>query len=368
MEPELREAHITDGEAINEVKRRNGLTTEPWAWLWRDNPALAAFSSGIPPGWVLERAGLTVGYLGNVPLRYSYGGRTVTVAAARGFAVDPAFRSHSIRLAAAFLSQTKAQLLLNTSANVPTSRIFGALRAQKIPQPDYDRALFWVLRPAGFLSSVFRRLGRRPAVARGAGWMLAPALRAEMILKRRTPPAGDGAIQVERVPPQQAGEEFDEFWQRTLSERPACLLAERSRAALRWRYGHPAAVARRAVILAARRAGRVAGYAVVTREDSPDIGLDRSRVVDLIAERDDAGVVDRLLGAAHEHARADGSHVLEVIGFPAGIRQRLGASHPYVRQLPSWQFWYKAVDPALAPALARAEGWYGNSYDGDASL
>jgi hypothetical protein len=91
-------------------------------------------------------------------------------------------------------------------------------------------------------------------------------------------------------------------------------------------------------------------------------------VIDLIAERDDAGVVGRLLGAAHEHARTEGSHILEVIGFPAVLRERFGAGRPYARRLPSWQFWYKAVDPALAPALNRAEAWYGNSYDGDASL
>lgn len=368
MEPELREARVADVEAVDEVKRRNGLPAESWAWLWQDNPALAAFSAGIPPGWVLEREGRLVGYLGNVPLRYYHRGKTITAAAARGFAVDSAFRSHSIRLAASFLSQKEVQLLLNTSANVPTSRIFGALRALKIPQPDYDKALFWVLRPAEFLGSAFRRLGRLRAVARGAGWALAPALRAEMRLRRRRLLSSNGAIKIERVPPQHAGEEIDEFWQRALRDRPECLLADRSAAVLRWRYGHPAAAARRAVILLARRAGQMAGYAVVTREDSPDIGLDRSRVVDLIAERDDTAVVDRLLGAAHEHARAEGSHILEVIGFPARIRQRLCAGNPYVRALRSWQYWYKAVDPALGQALSRSESWYGTSYDGDASL
>lgn len=368
MEPVLREARAGDFDAIVAVKHRNGMPAEPWAWLWQENPARAAFPANFPLGWVLDHAGRVVGFMGNVPLQCYRGGQTLLAAVARGFVVDPAHRSHSIRLAAAFLTQTNVHVLLNTSANVPTSRIFGALKAFKIPQDDYDQALFWVVRPAGFLASVFHRMGGPRTAARIAGWVAVPALYAEMKLRRRHPPTTSGSIEIERIHPQWAGQDCDEFWQRTLRNRPQCLLADRSAAVLRWRYGHPAAAARRASLLLARRAGRVAGYTVLTREDSPDIGLNRSRIIDLIAENDDPSVIDRLLSAAHDLAYAEGSHILELVGFPACVRQRFVAGNPYMRQLPSWEFWYKAVDPALVQPLSAPASWYGSSFDGDRSL
>ena len=368
MEAILREANFSDCPAIAAVKDRNGMPDEPWDWLWRENPALTAFPADFPLGWVIQCGDSIVGYLGNVPLVYYWEGKPLRSAVARGFAVDPEFRSHSIRLAAAFLSQKGVPLLLNTSANVPTSAIFGALKAAKIPQNDYDRALYWVVRPAGFLASACRRMGLPGSLAHIAGLMFSPVLYAEMKLRRRQPSETSGPIVVEKIEPQQAGGDFDAFWHRTLRDRPRCLLADRSAAVLRWRYGHAKAAARHATLFIARRAGGVSGYAVVTRENSPGIGLNRSRVVDLIAEDDEGSVIDHLLAAAHEYARRDGSHIMELIGFPERIRRRVIAGNPLVRRLPSWEFWYKTVDPDLAQSLVKPESWYGSPFDGDASL
>ena len=67
-------------------------------------------------------------------------------------------------------------------------------------------------------------------------------------------------------------------------------------------------------------------------------------------------------------ARADGSHILELVGFPARIRARFAAGQAYMRPLPVWQFWYKAVSKKLHERLQDEDVWYGSSYDGDASL
>ena len=107
---------------------------------------------------------------------------------------------------------------------------------------------------------------------------------------------------------------------------------------------------------------------MLTREDSPGIGLLRSRVADLVAEDDAPETVDALLAGAWRQARDDGSHVLEVVGMPACIRERCMHSRPLVRSLPSWQFWFSAVEPGLAQALADGARWYITSFDGDASL
>ena len=94
MDPVLREARAVDFDAIAAVKRRNGMPAEPWAWLWQENPARAAFPADFPLGWVLDCEGLVVGYLGNVPLQYYRGGNKLRAAVARGFVVDPAQLFH----------------------------------------------------------------------------------------------------------------------------------------------------------------------------------------------------------------------------------------------------------------------------------
>ncbi len=41
---------------------------------------------------------------------------------------------------------------------------------------------------------------------------------------------------------------------------------------------------------------------------------------------------------------------------------------PYRRKLPSWSYYYRAADPALAAEMAKAEAWDPSGFDGDASF
>lgn len=368
----MREVRYSDCVAVGELKRRNGFavkwSTDRWVGLWRGNPAMPN-DQGVPMGWVLEQAGNVVGYLGNIPLHYQFKGKRLLAAAARGFAVDAACRSHSLRLAAAFVSQKNVDLLLVTSANAPAAAVFQLCKAEKIPYPDYDKALYWIINPRQFADSALRKYGFSGVVAAIAGAVPALVIHLERLLCRRGPPGNGAACDMSILEPGAIGAEFDEFWQRTLEERSECILAERSARVLRWHFGHRAAGARQAKFVCARSAGKLVGYAVLTREDSEEIGLMRSRIVDLIAERDAPELIDTLLYAAYQQARADGSHMLELIGFPARIRARLVAGRAFSRPLPSWPFWYKAVATGLCNGrLKEEDAWYGSSYDGDASL
>lgn len=368
----MREARYSDSKLIGDLMCRNGLlnnkvSTDHWAGLWQTNPALLRDQS-IPIGWVLEKEGNIVGYLGNIPLHYHYQDKRLLATAARGFAVDVEYRSQSFRLVAAFFSQKNVDIFLNTTANASAGSVFHLCKAEKIPQPGYDKALFWIVSAQGLVGSVLRKRGYGSVLASVGGAVLAPALQIEGLLRQRGPLVGAAAFEVNVLEPQGIDEKFDDFWQRTLAERPQCLLADRSLRALRWHFGHRGAGARQAKFVCARRSGKLMGYAVLTREDSADIGLRRSRITDLIAENDDPGLIDALLHAAFGQARVDGSHILELIGFPARIRGRFAAGQAYVRQLPSWPFWYKAVSPSLHQSLRHENVWYGSSYDGDASL
>lgn len=367
----IREASYSDCEAVGALKRRNGLSvkwsTDRWIGLWQENPAMLQ-NPAMPIGWVLEQEGRVVGYLGNIPMYYQFKGRRLLAAAARGFAVDAEHRGQSLRLAAAFFSQKDVALLLNTSANVPSGSVFKLCKAEKIPYPDYDKALFWVVNARGFASSVLRMRGFGAALAAIAGAMLAPAVYIEGLWRQRGPLGHATAYEMSVLDPHSVGEEFDEFWQRTLAERSQCLLAERSAGALRWHFGHRGAATRRAKFVCAWHAGKLVGYVVLTREDSEGIGLMRSRIADLMAEKDAPDIIDALLNAAYLQACAEGSHILELVGFPERIRKHFVDGRAFERTLPSWQFWYKAVAPGLSDDLKCQDAWYGSSYDGDASL
>lgn len=367
----LREARYADSEAVDALTRRNGLqlgwAEDRWTGVWRENPAMLEDGS-IPIGWVLEHGGCVVGYLGNIPMHYWFRGKRRLAVAARGLVVDPAWRGQSLQLISAFFSQENIDLLLNTSANEVAGAVFEFFRAEKIPSPDYDQALFWITGANGFAVSAMRRRGHGRGMSLLGGAVLAPLFRLDGILRRRGPRAISAGCEIVVLEPHAIGAEFDEFWQRMLAERGQCLLAERSAQALRWHFDHSAAAARRAKFICVRREGRMEGYAVLVREDSERLGLERSRIADLIAGNDEPAVIDALLQVCCREARKDGSHMLEMIGFPEKVRARFLAGRPYMWRLPSWPFWYKAVAADLCDGLKYEDAWYGSPYDGDASL
>lgn len=369
----IREVAYADCESVGALKRRNGLagkwSSDRWIGLWQDNPAMPKDKS-FPMGWVLEHCGNIVGYLGNVPIHYYFGDKRLLAAAARGFAVDVPFRSHSLRLAAAFFSQRNVDLLLNTSANESAAAVFKLCKAQKIPCAECDKALYWIIKPRQFASSGLRKkYGLIVFLAAIGSTLLGSVIYLEGFLRKRGPLGCDTGYDIEIIEPGSVGAEFDELWQRTLQERSKCVIAERSAQSLRWHFGHRATGARQAKFICARSAGKLVGYAVLTRENSEEIGLMRSRIVDLIAEKDAPELIDSLLRAAYRQASMDGSYMMELIGFPIQIRERLVAGGAHARQLPSWPFWHKAVAPVLYNKnLSHEDVWYSSSFDGDASL
>ena len=116
------------------------------------------------------------------------------------------------------------------------------------------------------------------------------------------------------------------------------------------------------------RAGRLAGYAIIMRQDAPDVGLARIRIADLLAENDDPEVIDDLLWASYQQARRDRVSVLELVGFPGTIRARLARGKPYSRQLDAWPYFYRAARTELQARLGSEQAWYACPYDGDDTI
>ncbi len=156
------------------------------------------------------------------------------------------------------------------------------------------------------------------------------------------------------------------MWARKTRER-ARLLGVRTAEALRWHFRQSPG-ARWAKAVCCRRAGRLAGYAIIMRLDSPELGLARIRIADLLAENDDGTVIDDLLWASYQQARREGVSVLELVGYPGGIRARFVRRKPYSRQLESWPYFYRAFATELQAGLRSEQAWYACPYDGDDTI
>jgi hypothetical protein len=79
-------------------------------------------------------------------------------------------------------------------------------------------------------------------------------------------------------------------------------------------------------------------------------------------------VLGALLAEALATARAEGCHVLELVGLPRTLRQIAERWRPLARTMPVWPAYCRAQAGEVAEALARPDSWYLTSYDGDTTL
>jgi len=369
----LREADYEDCETATELLRDLGLILPEgrdeirnhWHRFWIDNPALRIEGPSPARGWVLEDAGRMVGFFGNIPLLYDYGGRPIVVADASQWGVAKDYRSETPRLAEAYFTQKNANLLLVTTGIKPTGRIFARYGGMPVPQPDYDQVLYWVLDPRKFLKAGLMKKGINPGVATALASTSAPIASVVMALSGHRPSGRTRNINIIGV--DDIGDEFDGLWQRKRDEVDR-LLASRTSESLRWHFGTES-MSRRTRLLVSRGLDGLAGYATIMREDALDIGLKRLKIIDLFVAGNDEAVIDNLLMAAFEAARADGCHVLELIGLPSALRDHIIARHRLrSRRMETWPVFYKTMQGDLDAPLKDEKAWYVTAYDGDTAL
>jgi hypothetical protein len=365
----IREARFSDFPAVAELKQRGGLNAdslENWERLWRHNPALKQSDSERPIGWVLEADGAVVGYLGNISLLYHYGNRSLTAATAHGLVVDLAYRGLGLTLVAAYFRQKSVDVFISTTAIEAVGKIALAFKSSALPQPDYDTALFWVLRPYGFAHALASKLKVNPTLSQISSLLIALAVGVDKTVRRRWPRRAAAPFTVSEMGVDEIGDDFKTLWAEKQKE-GLRLLADRSPAALRWHFTIPGDRGS-ARVLSCYKGAELTGYAIVRSDTNQEYGQRTSIIADLVAKGDDPEVVKALWAAAYQVAKQEGSHVLEVLGFPPGIRQVGLQWNPYRRKYPACPFYYKANDPALHQALADGAVWYASPFDGDASL
>jgi hypothetical protein len=365
----IREAKFADYEAITGLKQRWGLTPDPlenWKHLWQRNPALKHMQTSGAIGWVVEAEGRVVGYLASISSLYHFEGKTLTAVVGSGFVAEPAYRAHTVRLMAAFYAQKPVDLYISTTAVEATGKIACAFGCVPMPQPDYETVIFWVLRPYPFAQTVMRKLQIKPALSPVVGILASLALRMDKLFRRRWPRGSAKDLTLSEIKVSEIGEDFEILWNEKLGEGTR-LLADRSLEFLRWHYNVPKDGAKTSV-LCCRKQGQLIGYLMIRDEAGNANGLRRSLVADMIAKQDDPEIVKALIVAAYKHAKQAGSHVLEVQGFPAGIRRLCAQWNPYSRTFPATPFYYKGAAPALHKTLSDGALWYGTPFDGDTTL
>jgi len=364
-----REAQFSDFEIVAELKTRMGLspdTIENWRRLWRDNPTLRACPHPLPMGWVLESEGRIVGYLGNIALLYQYAEKEFIATTASGFAVEPDYRAWGPSLMASFYRQPDVDLFLNTTAMPAVGKIARALRAQPLPQKDYQTVLFWVLDQYCFSKAVMRKLDINSKLVGIGGVGGLVALTFDGLIRSRQPRVLKKKLLVDEIELHDIGGEFEQLWLRKKEEGHR-LLANRSPEVLRWHFDVPGSK-RRTCVLVCRLKERLLGYAILRDQVDPRNGLKTSSLADLVVEGDDSIVAQHLLLAAYEHAKKTKNHVFEVLGFPRYIRQICQEWKPYSRSYPASPFYYRAADRTLHQTLTMEQAWYACPFDGDTTL
>ena len=368
----VREVNFGDAPEATRLLRSLGLampvTPEDidshWRRLWIDNPAIMSSEKELSLGWALEKDGRMVGFFCNLPLLYYYGERKLIAADASQWGLEKHHRAKILQLADAYFNQNGADILMATTANVAAGRIFERYGAARIPQPDYDRALYWVTNSKGFLRTGLRKKGLNMPTAKILARGGAPLLDTWISIAKRSPSSGGGCIDLIDV--EDIDTEFDDLWLRKRGESNK-LLAARSAECIRWQLGAPH-ISDRTKILVNRQGGRLRGYAALINDEVPDIGLKRLKIVDLFVEKDDQIIVDSLLFEAFRLAREGRQDILELMGLPRNLRHMAQRHRPFVRQLPTWPLFYDAVEKDLVEPLKHQDAWYISSYDGDTIL
>jgi len=363
----VRKASLDDYEQIAALHVRNGLTAksyDDWVALWLGNPVYQERGDQWPIGWVLEtESSGVVGWVGNIPSAYQFRGQRLCAATPCSWLVDAPHRGYGMLMLNRLLRQTGIDLFVCSNVSPMSEPFTRHLRFSRVPIGDWHKSAFWITNYAGF-AQIALRLESVP-LARVVAYPVSAALNCWDRCRGGWERHRSSIAEVERC--WQFDGRFDDFWDELQHQNENVLLAVRTRETLAWHF-RTALMRRRAWILASLKGSRLVAYAIFDKQDNPGIGLHRVRLVDFQAHRgSEHALLSALFWMLHK-CREDGIHMVEVSGCwlnRPGLPRIVG---PYHRTLPSWRYYYKAIDPKLSDLLRDSKIWAPSSFDGDASL
>jgi hypothetical protein len=373
LKAKVHAAKLEDAIAITEFLVQLGLSMPEgknnilahWDALWRNNPALKHHGEKPELGWILKDDLKIVGFFGNIPQVSYFKGSPVRVSSARAWAVNKSYRNQTNNLCEAFFNQAGADVVLISSANAPAGKRCLEFGASAMPQPDYEKILFWVLNASSFLRAGLKKKGYGGITALGGGLLGAIALNARMRLGGHRPFSALDGISIKMI--DEIDHSFDVLWGEKLKESPDQFLACRNAETLRWYFKLSQSFSETRVVCHNSEAG-LDGYAILVREDAPDIGLKRLKISDLFVSNNDPAIIDALLTASYEYGLARNCDVLEVIGLEKPLRTQILKHKPFSRQMAVFPFYFKALREDLITPLSKNKCWSVSAYDGDTAL
>jgi hypothetical protein len=365
--PQLRPMRPDDYPQIRQLESSHGLLTlspEDWRGIILDNPLRRRLGDNWPIGWVLEDdQRRIVGSMASVVSLYHRRGRELIAVTGRGWVVVPKYRGVALWLMDEYFNQPGADLFINTTVNALAVDAFSAFGSTRVPLGDWENAAFFITNYRGFASAALR-IKRAPA----PGLLAFPAGAALWTKDAFTAPklaARDGRVDVGST--SSFDSRFDDFWRELLRKNPDKLLAARDTQTLAWHFYGPLRSGR-AWILTASQGGLLRAYCILKRQDHPQSGLVRMRLVDYQTLEPERDLLVDLLCAARRRGTAERIHVLEHVGCRLQKMKSFDRLAPYRRKLLAWPFYFSAADPALNTELRNPQAWDPSAFDGDASL
>jgi amino acid adenylation domain-containing protein len=364
--PRFREATFEDYPQIASLESRYGLNPrsyEEWTHSWTENPVYRT-RPDWPIGWVCENGdNEIVGCVSNIPLPYEFDNQPVVATTSRSLVMDTRYRPYSYSLLNYFFKQKNVDIFLNTTVNEKALKLQQVFQASPVPAGVWDQSAFWITDYVGFTASLAarREMGGPTALTypMSAGLFLKDALAGKAL---RIP---QDSTQTEFC--EQFDDRFDVFWDRFRKSSSGRLLATRTRDVLEWHFKHAFSRGKVWIVTVADGAD-LAAYGIFYRQDNPEFGLKRMRLVDFQTLQGRTELLKPILYAALRRCQREGVHMLEAIGFSSEKRRLIDSMRPHSRKLASWRFFYKANDKRLADKLTDAQAWDPTGFDGDSSL
>jgi 3-oxoacyl-(acyl-carrier-protein) synthase/acyl carrier protein len=358
---EIREASLADYEQIAALAFRNGLgikTRSEWEHLWIDNPVYKK-EADWPMGWVAEHSSEIVGFLGSIPLTYSFKGEEILASGLHAFSLDASHRGYGLILVNRLLQAApRVEYFVGSTTNANSSKVLDRLGICRVPVGEWGKSAFWITSYEGFISSAALRKRVPVGLERCASIGLNTY---DKLLKRAWP------RQVHELQRQSTFDErFDLFWAELKAAYPDRLLATRSREILEWHFNFSLAQ-NRTWVVTHERDSRILAYAIFQRQDSAEINLQRMRLIDFQALPGNLDILPSVLGWALRECRAEGIHMLEAFGFRPE-KQRTIDRFAHHRRKFAWGYFHNIVSAPLQSGLQNSDIWDPSQFDGDASL
>ena len=365
--PHLRPTRLDDYAQLQHLESTYGLLTldeHDWRAVWLDNPLRSQPGEKWPFGWVLEEdGGRIVGQLTNVPTRYTFGGRKLIAVTGRAWVVIPEHRGVALWLMDEYFNQPDVDLFINTTVNGLAVEAFTTFGSVRVPVGDWENAAFWITGYRGFAKAALR-LKNIPL----PGLLCHPsgvALRLKDKVCSRERPKITTAFAIDCI--HTFDSRFDDFWEQYVRSDPKRLLCWRDSRTLTWHFAGPMRSGHLWIFIATLR-NLLRAYCILKRQDHPQSGLTRMRLVDYQCLDPAEDHLPALLNAAIARCKAENIHTLEHVGCALPKMAAFDQYAPYRRKLPAWPFYYHAVDPELNATLGDPNVWDPSNFDGDARL